>query len=99
LPNLVKENGAWAPFSTGEVPHLVVSRLKRLITRSTGPYGCIGRPLALLNVRTTLARIVTAFDISFAPGENGRTFEAEAREKFTIGFGDLMISFKPRTAV
>ncbi|KAF2875193.1 putative cytochrome P450 [Massariosphaeria phaeospora] len=76
-PSMVKEKGAWAPFSSG-------------------PYGCIGRPLALLNVRTTLARIVTSFDISFAPGESGDNFEGKAREKFTIGFGDLMISFRPR---
>ncbi|KAH8703479.1 L-ornithine-N5-monooxygenase [Talaromyces proteolyticus] len=63
---------------------------------STGPYGCIGRPLALLNIRTTLARLVTTFDSSFAPGENGKGFEEKAREKFTLNFGDLMISFKRR---
>ncbi|KAL5431697.1 hypothetical protein PMIN06_012223 [Paraphaeosphaeria minitans] len=66
---------------------------------SIGHYGCIGRPLALLTVRTTLASIVTAFDISFAPGEDGGDFESKACEKFTIGFGDLMISFKPRGSV
>jgi tryprostatin B 6-hydroxylase len=58
-----------------------------------GPYGCIGRPLALLNIRTTLARLVTTFDFSFAPGEDGRAFEDKARDRFTIGFGELMISF------
>ncbi|OAG03770.1 putative cytochrome P450 [Paraphaeosphaeria sporulosa] len=66
---------------------------------SVGPYGCIGRPLALLTVRTTLARIVTTFDISFAPGEDGGDFESKAHERFTIGFGDLKISFKLRELV
>ncbi|KAF2446026.1 L-ornithine-N5-monooxygenase [Karstenula rhodostoma CBS 690.94] len=66
---------------------------------SIGPSGCIGRLLALHIVRTTLARIVTTFDISFAPGEDGGNFESKARERFTIGFGDLMISFKPRASV
>lgn len=64
----------------------------------SGPYGCIGKPLALLTVRTTLARIVTTFDISFAPGEDGHDFESKAHERFTVGFGDLMISFKPRAS-
>ncbi|KAF4629546.1 hypothetical protein G7Y89_g8601 [Cudoniella acicularis] len=63
---------------------------------STGTYGCIGKPLALLNIRTTLARLVTQYDITFAPGEDGTSFEGKATEKFTINFGDLMISFKKR---
>ncbi|PWY75516.1 L-ornithine-N5-monooxygenase [Aspergillus heteromorphus CBS 117.55] len=63
---------------------------------SIGPYGCIGKPLALLNIRTTLARLVTMFDFEFAPGEDGKAFEATAKDCFTMGFGDLQILFRER---
>lgn len=49
-----------------------------------------------MNIRTTIARLVMAFDFSFGPGEDGRKFEGEAKEQFTIGYGSLMISFRER---
>ncbi|RAK94837.1 cytochrome P450 [Aspergillus ibericus CBS 121593] len=63
---------------------------------SAGPYGCIGKPLALLNVRTTLARLVTTFDFEYAPGEDGIGFEGKAKDSFTMGYGDLEILFRQR---
>jgi tryprostatin B 6-hydroxylase len=96
---MVKERSAWAPFSIGGFLYLIMLQVMTLIPCSAGPYGCIGRPLALLTVRTTLARIVATFDISFAPGEDGKNFEEYAKERFTIAFGDLMVSFKPRALV
>ncbi|KAH7303072.1 putative cytochrome P450 [Stachybotrys elegans] len=47
---------------------------------SAGPFGYIGRPLALLNVRTTLARLVLQYDIVFATGEDGSSLERKAKE-------------------
>ncbi|KAJ5517182.1 hypothetical protein N7527_008742, partial [Penicillium freii] len=35
---------------------------------SAGPYGCIARPLALLNIRATVARILVDYDVCLAPG-------------------------------
>jgi tryprostatin B 6-hydroxylase len=96
---MVKVKSAYAPFSIGRLLLLTTLQVMKLILHSPGPYGCIGRPLALLTVRTTLAKIVTTFDISFAPGEDGVDFESKAHERFTMRFGDLMISFKPRAFV
>ncbi|PWY64412.1 hypothetical protein BO83DRAFT_431106 [Aspergillus eucalypticola CBS 122712] len=58
-------------------------------TPRDGPYGCIGKPLALLTLRNTLVRLVTMFDFEFAPGEDGTAFEGKAKDRFTMGYGDL----------
>jgi cytochrome P450 family 628 len=62
----------------------------------TGPYGCIGKPLALMQIRTLVAKIVTNFDVSFAPGEDGTNLMDKSRDHFTIGLADLNLVFKKR---
>ncbi|RAH55977.1 L-ornithine-N5-monooxygenase [Aspergillus piperis CBS 112811] len=66
---------------------------------SLGPYGCIGKPLALLTLRNTLVRLVTMFDFEFAPGEDGTAFEGKAKDRFTMGYGDLQILFRKRSDI
>ena len=63
-----------------------------------GPYGCIGRPLALLNLRVTLARLVLTFDFGFAPvgTDPVRAFTDGEMDCFVIVPPPLMICFKKR---
>ncbi|KAL5359064.1 cytochrome P450 [Aspergillus floccosus] len=61
-----------------------------------GPYSCIGKPLAMLNLRTTLARLVMEFDVRFAPGEDGRKFLDDAQDNFVLYMGELNLVFEPR---
>ncbi|TVY75790.1 Tryprostatin B 6-hydroxylase [Lachnellula suecica] len=63
---------------------------------STGPYGCIGKPLAMLNIRTTLAQLVMNFDIKFAPGGSDFVFEENAVDHFVLSFGELNLCFTER---
>ncbi|KAH8689533.1 putative cytochrome P450 [Talaromyces proteolyticus] len=65
----------------------------------SGTYGCIGRPLAMMNLRSTLARLITTFDIKFGEGEDGSSFEGKSTNHFLWCPGDLYISFTRRTAV
>lgn len=65
-------------------------------TYVTGSYGCIGRPLALLNIRTLIAKLLLSYDFAFAPGETGRGIEEDSQEHFTLAPGDLHISFVVR---
>lgn len=67
---------------------------------SPGRYGCIGRPLAMLNLRTTLAKLLLAFDIEFPPGDDptGAGFEAKSKEHFTLAPGELNLIFRKRAA-
>ncbi|KAL2867837.1 cytochrome P450 [Aspergillus lucknowensis] len=61
-----------------------------------GRYGCVGKQLALLEMRSVLARIALEFDISFAPGEDGKSFDQDAKDTFTINVGPLLLNFRPR---
>lgn len=65
-------------------------------TNFVGTYGCIGRPLAMMNLRSTLARLITTFDIKFAEGEDGSTFDGKSTNHFLWVPGDLFISFTKR---
>ncbi|KAL4895626.1 cytochrome P450 [Aspergillus ambiguus] len=61
-----------------------------------GPYNCIGKPLAMLNLRTTVARMVMEFDMRLAPGEDGKKFLGEAQDNFVLYMGELRLVFEPR---
>ena len=63
---------------------------------SLGPYGCIGKGLALMELRTIVTLLVTQFDVRFAEGEDGRAFIEESKDMFTIALADLNLKFTPR---
>ena len=65
---------------------------------SVGPFGCIGKPLALLSLRTTIAQIVMRFDIGFPDDETdrGTRFETNCRDHFTMSLAELKICLKRR---
>ncbi|KAL4877794.1 benzoate 4-monooxygenase cytochrome P450 [Aspergillus karnatakaensis] len=48
---------------------------------SSGTYSCIGKPLALMNIRTTIARLVMTFDISFPESGGGTGDKTETGER------------------
>ncbi|PVH96582.1 cytochrome P450 [Periconia macrospinosa] len=58
-----------------------------------GAYACIGKQLALMEMRLTLARLIQRFDIWFASGEDGRRLLEGSKDWFTWGLGDLMLVF------
>lgn len=64
---------------------------------SSGPYGCIGKPLALLNIRTTVARLLMRYEIKFAYAGNGDSCETGAMEHFNLAPGALDLCFTKRT--
>ena len=52
-----------------------------------------------MNIRTTIARLVMGFDIKFAPAEEvdqGKRFERETKDHFTMGLAKLEICFVKR---
>ncbi|KAL3457963.1 cytochrome P450 [Aspergillus heterothallicus] len=62
---------------------------------STGPAGCIGKNLALMEMRLMTAHLVSAFDISFAPGEDGSGL-LKSQDHFTVAMNPLHLVFKRR---
>ena len=61
---------------------------------SMGPFGCIGKSLALVELRTVTARLVTRFDVGLAPGEDGTRLLQNTRDHFTVDPGHIDLVFK-----
>ena len=62
----------------------------------TGPYGCIGKQLALQNMRIVVAMLVTRFDMRFADGEDGSSLIDGSLDTFTLRMKSLMLVFADR---
>jgi cytochrome P450 len=61
-----------------------------------GPYGCVGKQLALMELRNVTARIVSQFDVKFAPGEDGTDLLEKSTDIFTLALAPLMLIFTNR---
>lgn len=63
-----------------------------------GPYGCIGKQVALMELRISIAKLVLAFDIGFAPGEDGTALMMDTMDCFTQILAPMKIIFTERKA-
>ena len=62
----------------------------------TGPYGCIGKQLAYMELRTVIAKLVVQFDVHFAPGEDGTNLLERSEDYVVVGLADLNLCFTTR---
>lgn len=60
---------------------------------SMGPFGCIGKNLALVELRTLTTMLVLEYDVKLAPGENGHRLLYKTLDHFTVDVGDLDLVF------
>lgn len=60
-----------------------------------GPRACIGKPLAMAQLRTVLARLLWEFDLEEVPGK--RVNWAKQKTFFTIQKEPLMVHIRART--
>lgn len=65
-------------------------------SRAAGPYNCVGRQLALMELRFLLAYTVWNYEFAYAPGETGRRMEEESVDLVILSAGKLDVSFKKR---
>lgn len=63
---------------------------------SAGPMSCIGKNLALMELRTVTTKLLLRFDVAFAKGEDGRRILRESKDHFTMELGDLDLEVKER---
>jgi len=64
-----------------------------------GPYSCIGRALSLMEMRNLIVKVLTRFDVEFAPGEDGEAFMRDAKDHFIIEIPELKLAFKERRSL
>ena len=59
-----------------------------------GTYSCVGKQLALMELRLVLASLVMRFDVTFASGEDGRALLEDTKDYFTLGLADFYVEFQ-----
>jgi cytochrome P450 len=65
---------------------------------SMGPYNCIGKNLAYLEMRTLVAQLILNFDVKLAPGEDGTRLLTRTKDHFTVTPGQLDLVFTPASS-
>jgi len=61
-----------------------------------GKFGCIGKHLALNELRTVISKMVLEFDVAFAPGEDGTKLLNESKDVFTMSNAELKLIWTER---
>ncbi|KAL9035951.1 MAG: hypothetical protein Q9180_004579 [Flavoplaca navasiana] len=69
--------------------------------RAFAPFGlgrtsCVGKELAMTEIRMVVANLLANFDISFPPGDNGEAVERDMKDQLTANPGELFLKFETR---
>ncbi|CAD6451908.1 7a9d94ff-9170-4066-ba75-deea6008af81 [Sclerotinia trifoliorum] len=80
---------------TSERPELVKDR-RAFIPFGYGVHSCVGKTLALQELRLVVARIVRTFDVQFGPSYDEAVFESEWKDHLAVKIGNLWLRFLPR---
>jgi hypothetical protein len=91
---------AWMPFNYGALlcSYSVIYVLcAEAASWCAGPGNCIGRSLALKEMRAVLAAIVRRFDIRFADGFDPAMWEPHLKDRFILMPGALPVVMSKRT--
>ena len=62
---------------------------------SIGRFACVGKNLALAEIRFVTALLISKYDIKFAPGEDGVRVWKDMKDQFTAAPGKLELVFTP----
>ena len=65
---------------------------------STGPANCVGKPLAMLEMRMVVALLMQKFDMRFADGYDPSRWEEELKDMFIIETGELPVILSCRNS-
>jgi len=66
---------------------------------SMGPHGCVGKSLALAEIRLVIASLMARFDIEVGSGETQETFRGKQRDMLTMMYGDIKLVFRVRDEI
>jgi len=99
-PEMVKNRHAHNPFSIGKLDRARGNFIDLLNSKADaqdlGKSSCIGKNLALTDIKLVVASIIRRYHISFTPGEDCHRVYTEMRDQFTIAPGPLSLRFKHR---
>lgn len=88
----------WLAAEQGGRPELVAER-GAWFPFQVGQYACVGKGLAMWEMRSVLTRVALGFDVGFPEeegGDRGRAFDEGMRDTFTMTLGPLWLVFRER---
>jgi len=65
---------------------------------SVGRYSCVGKQLALMEVRNVTSHIIRRYNVGLAPGQTAEAFLDGKKDYFTLTLGPLGLVFNDRKA-
>lgn len=104
-PELTKNASVYSPFSIGQYPiprktntvaHHSLSCLQVADMASTGPYNCVGKQLAFMEIRSVTSSILRRYNVALAPGQTREAFLDDIVDGFTLACPKLELVFTPR---
>lgn len=87
----------WIPERWTSRPELCINKAA-WIPFSTGPYSCAGRHLAMLQIRSVIARIVGEFQVVLPDGFDEGAFFDGVHDHISAGVPKLQVRFVPLAA-
>lgn len=69
---------------------------RNFVPFSTGPGSCVGKQLALMELRYVVSHIVYRYDVKLAPGQSAQTFLDDMKDCFALVVPDLNVVFTKR---
>lgn len=95
----------YSPFSIGKypmphesntMPHRFLSCLQVADMPLTGPYNCVGKQLAYMEIRSVTSNILRRYNVGLAPGQTREAFVDGMVDGFTVACPRLDLIFTPR---
>ncbi|KAK3898351.1 cytochrome P450 monooxygenase [Staphylotrichum tortipilum] len=90
-----EQPGEFIPERWTTMPELVRDR-SVYIPFNTGPYACVGKRLAMLELRRVVAEILWRYDLTVTPGQTKEAFLDGKQDTFTTVSAPLPIIFTER---
>jgi cytochrome P450 len=94
-PELIKDKRAYAPFSIGKFLHIRI-RLRVVLIGRLGARQCVGKSLALVELRLIIAVLLKEFDVKFAEGYDSGVMWRDMKDQVTAQPGLVLCEFTPR---
>jgi tryprostatin B 6-hydroxylase len=95
LESCFVEADSFIPERWYEKPDMIRNK-KAFMPFSQGRYSCVGKNVALAELRYITAMLVSKYQIQFSEGEKGDRVEGKMRDQMTASPGQLSLIFRKR---
>jgi len=85
----------WIPARWLDEPELVKDK-RAFFPFSIGPFNCAGKYLSYMEQKILLTKLVMAFDIGFASGEDGTQIHTQQKDYLVVALPDVRMCLVPR---